>query len=105
MAAPRLGEDSWNGMHQRRDEVASTLAFAVHESGHWSAHATVGFQGERCKAALARPQPQPEDDCRKWRFAAVWMNSPNRQISRGNGSKVRSRSRCCANCKTQRTGV
>ena len=31
--------------------------------------------------ALTRPQPQPESDCWKWLFAAVRIDSTNRQVS------------------------
>ena len=51
------------------------LACAVHISGHWSAHATVGNWEKWCKAALARLQPQPEDDCWKWPFALAVTRS------------------------------
>src|SRR5437879_9468773 len=30
---------------------------------YWSAHATVGYREQRCRAAQARAQPQPETDC------------------------------------------
>lgn len=63
-----------------RNTVASVSACAVHISGHWSAHVTVGFW-EMVQAALARPQPQPEVDCWKWLFAVVVIDSPNRQVS------------------------
>jgi hypothetical protein len=105
MAASRLGGDSCRHLQLKKDGAVSFLVCAVHVSGHWSAHVTVGFWEKRCKAAQARPQPQPEVDCWKWQFAAVLMDSPNRQVSRGDASKVRSRSRCCVHCKTARSRV
>ncbi len=37
--------------------------------------------GEMVQCALARPQPQPENDCWKWLFAAVRIDPTNRQVS------------------------
>jgi hypothetical protein len=81
LAEDRLGtlakKESCSGACSEKKEVEN-LAYAVHGLGHWSAHATVGFRGKRCKAAPARPQPQPKSDCWKWKLAAVAIDSPNR---------------------------
>jgi len=56
------------------------VARAMHELGHRSAHATVGTRGNGAMRA-GETTTAARNDCWKWLFAAVRIDSTNRQVS------------------------